>query len=185
MIDIILTDAPVHVELPPLTKTEGETIAAMDGVLKRYRLIEWVRCRKCYAMNRMDGCRSVVSERLVEITCRCGSRIYLAPVGTDLRANRANSVLTGANSGDITVIDGSGNAVTLKSVRMEPEDAAICHFYSRVMGELQLNPKFAHIECWDRRPFDASAMEVLETPTKLALKCNCSVYHFDGAVPVH
>ena len=182
---IILTDAPA-VALPPLTKTEGEAIAAMHGVLKRYRLAEWIRCRVCHAKGRQDGLRSRVASRSVRLECRCGVREYVAPTGTtDLGGNRANSALTLANHGDITVIDGSGNPVKLKAVRMEPEDAAIIRLYDRIMGDLQLNPKFCHLPCWSGKPFDGHEMEVLVDPSKVALKCHCSVFHYTGTATIH
>ena len=179
---ILLTDAP-KVALPALTKTEAEAIAAWDGVMKRYRLAEWLRCRVCFSANREDGCKSLVTSRLVRITCRCGTREYQAPQGTtDLAANRANSALTLANQGTITVIDGAGQPVTLKSMRLEPEDAAIIRLYDRVMGELSLNPKVVHRVCWNGRTTDDAAMELLCNPSQVALRCGCSCFHYTGSV---
>lgn len=185
MSGIILTDAPTA-GLAPLTKLEAETIASMDGVLKRYRLGEWIRCRVCNAKGRPDGCRSTVTPRMVRVECRCGVREFIAPQGTsDLGANRSNSALTGANHGDIRVIDGAGNLITLKAVRLEPEDAAIIRLYDRIMGELQLNPKFCHRPCWSGKPWDGHEMEVICNPSQVALRCSCSCVHYTGADTIH
>ena len=185
MSGITLTDAP-KVALPPLTKLEAETIASMNEVTKRYRLGEWIRCRVCHAQGRPDGCRSLVTARMVRIECRCGVREFVAPQGTsDLAMNRANSALTGANQGDIRVIDGAGQLVTLKAVKLESEDAAIVRLYDRIMGALQMNPKFCHRPCWSGKPFDGHEMEVLVNPSQVALKCSCSCFHYSGTDTVH
>lgn len=185
MSGIVLTDAP-SVALPPLTKAEAEAISAMEGVLKRYRLVEWIRCERCYQAHRMDGLRTVVNSRTVRLQCRCGVREYTAPQGTtDLHANRANSSLGTLNQGEITVITASGEAKKLIAMRIEPEDAAIIRLYSRIMGALSLNPKLAHRDCWDHRPYDESACELLCDDSKIAIKCGCRVLHYSGSSSVN
>lgn len=181
MSGVVLTDAPV-IALPQLMKAEAEAIASMDAVLRRYQLIEWVRCRGCNAANRQDGCRVTVTPRMVRILCRCGTREFVAPQGTsDLGANRANSALTQANTGEITVVTGDGKSVKLKAVKLELEDAAIIRFYDRITGQLQINPKWAHKPCWSGRVWDGHEMEILINPSQIALRCSCRCLHFAGS----
>lgn len=191
MSDLVLTDLPA-VALAPLTKTEAEAFAAFYGVKLRYRLVEWLRCRACYEAHREDGCRFAVSSNRVSVTCRCGTREFVAPKGTsDLGGNRSNSALVLGNQSDVVVVDGQGVTHTLKGIRIEPEDAAIIRFYDRVVGSLGLNCNLAFRDCY-RAPFDVFACELLVNPSQVAIRCNhpdltpnCRIIHYSGSSTAH
>src|SRR5262245_14105229 len=99
---LVLTDA-AGVELssppPPLQKTEAEAIAWFHAFCAKHKLAVIYRCAKCFRLKRPDGMNQdysnkLITPRMVRLTCRCGIREYVAPLGTgDLPTKLSNSAI--------------------------------------------------------------------------------------------
>ena len=176
--------------LPPLSKTEAESIAWFHTFCARHRLAVAYRCVVCFKAGRPDGCNErgskVLTPRSIRIKCRCGVREYVAPSGTGDLATSISNAPAGTDTTTSSVAFDNGEKVDLPATILSDEEAGIVRFYNRIIKALNLQPNLVHLDCWNRRSVaDDVMMKSKVDDHQIVLMCSCHVWFYQGATRSH
>lgn len=177
-------DTRPHVEtLPPivvrpLVKDEAHLVGAMTAIYRRYGLREAVFCADCFARERPHGCRMIVSDRRIEIQCRCGVAAYAAPTGTtDLVLRSLANMTHTENDKTIGTIMAANGLPEFRPVRLLHDgEAYIISEYFRLMTRRHKEPRLFHSGCAagdPRHDDNPTALGVSINASEIVLVCRC------------
>lgn len=164
----------------PFTKDEAELFYALEAVLARYRMLETLWCRVCFAANRPHGCRTTVNGRRIRVECRCGVREYQGLTGTtDLPTSLANQALT-AFDHTIGQLITAGVPVAVQTVLLSDQDAKILRQYGRMLEDRNLEARRWCRQCWQNRLADETVIQEQMSEAQIVLACRCMIRFFQG-----
>jgi len=161
-----------------LSYDDAQVFNAANRVNQQLGLLETLDCDICFALGRHPGVRSICKPALVRIECRCGSREYIGPVGTDaaLVFNQART-LAERTSGHL--FGPNGETVQTPAVLMTREEAQALRQYATFLRARRLSTKYFCRGCWSGRVTEEGLM-VKISPHQIVLPCRCRIRYWQG-----
>jgi len=162
--------------LDPFSYDEATLVHGADRVNRNLGLVETIDCDICFALGRHSGTRIVCRPTLVRVECRCGSREYIGPVGTD-GAVVWNAARTLADRTTGGLFDGHGEYAALPTILIQSEEATILRQYTRMLAGRRLTAGYFCRGCWDGRP-TATKLRVKISRDEIVMACSCRLRFF-------
>jgi hypothetical protein len=163
----------------PFTKREAEVVHAYTAFLARFHLIETLDCDRCLRADRHPGCKTIVTPRLVRVTCRCGDREYQAPAGTTDLPVQFGKLNVNDNTTSI-VVDDTGQPRRLQTVLLTREHVDVVLAYARLLTDNRLAHTLYCADCFGGRFTDLTAVRESVAPDQIVLLCQCRLRFYQG-----